>query len=181
MLKNSNLYVNFYTKYYWGDKILNFITKEKSLLEDAKEHETLCVAKYKDHAEKTNCQELKNLFNSLASKEQQHLDTINQILNGTVPNINQNASQGQGNEQNTQSEFNLGNLQGQIQMNYNEGDKLLCQDALSTEKYVSSTYNTSIFEFRDTNIRQVLNHIQKEEQEHGEQIYNYMNKHGMYN
>lgn len=66
-------------------------------------------------------------------------------------------------------------------MNYNEGDKLLCQDALSTEKYVSSTYNTSIFEFRDTNIRQVLNHIQKEEQEHGEQIYNYMNKHGMYN
>ena len=49
-------------------------------------------------------------------------------------------------------------------MNYNEGDKLLCQDALSTEKYVSSTYNTSIFEFRDKNIRQVLNHIQKEEQ-----------------
>ena len=161
--------------------MLNLNTKEKSLLEDAKEHETLCVAKYKDHAEKTNCQELKNLFNSLASKEQQHLDTINQILNVTVPNINQNASQGQGNEQNTQSEFNLGNLQGQMQMNYNEGDKLLCQDALSTEKYVSSTYNTSIFEFRDKNIRQVLNHIQKEEQEHGEEIYNYMNKHGMYN
>ena len=114
--------------------MLNLNTKEKSLLEDAKEHETLCVAKYKDHAEKTNCQELKNLFNSLASIEQQHLDTINQILNGTVPNINQNASQGQGNEQNTQSEFNLGNLQGQMQMNYNEGDKLLCQDALSTEK-----------------------------------------------
>ena len=72
-------------------------------------------------------------------------------------------------------------MQGQIQINYNEGDKLLCQDALSTEKYVSSTYNNSIFEFRDTNIRQVLNHIQKEEQEHGEEIYNYMNKHGMYN
>ena len=47
--------------------MLNLNTKEKSLLEDAKEHETLCVAKYKDHAEKTNCQELKNLFNSLAS------------------------------------------------------------------------------------------------------------------
>ncbi|WP_334307029.1 spore coat protein [Intestinibacter bartlettii] len=30
-------------------------------------------------------------------------------------------------------------------------------------------------------MRQVLNHIQKEEQEHGEEIYNYMNKHGMYN
>ena len=75
MLINSNLYVyfkKFYTKYYGGDKMLNLNTHEKSLLEDAKEHETLCVAKYKDHAEKTNCQELKNLFNSLASKEQQH-------------------------------------------------------------------------------------------------------------
>ena len=39
--------------------MLKLNTKEKSLLEDAKEHETLCVAKYKDHAEKTNCQELK--------------------------------------------------------------------------------------------------------------------------
>ena len=27
--------------------MLNLNTKEKSLLEDAKEHETLCVAKYK--------------------------------------------------------------------------------------------------------------------------------------
>ena len=32
--------------------MLNLNTKEKSLLEDAKEHETLCVAKYKDHAER---------------------------------------------------------------------------------------------------------------------------------
>ncbi|WP_334299750.1 spore coat protein [Terrisporobacter sp.] len=30
-------------------------------------------------------------------------------------------------------------------------------------------------------MRQVLNHIQKEEQDHGEKIYNYMNQHGMYN
>ena len=49
--------------------------------------------------------------------------------------------------------------------NYNEHDKMLCSDSLSTEKFVSSTYNTAIFEFRDKNIRQVLNHIQKEEQE----------------
>ena len=161
--------------------MLDLNTKERGLLEDAKEHETLCVAKYKEHAQKTNCQELKNLFNSLASKEQQHLDTINQILSGTVPNMNQSQGQSQGNQQNTQSEFNLGNLQGQTQMNYNETDKLLCQDALSTEKYVSSTYDTTIFEFRDANARQVLNHIQKEEQEHGEQIYNYMSQHGMYN
>ena len=73
------------------------------------------------------------------------------------------------------------NIFDNIIKTYNENDKMLCQDSLSTEKYVSSTYNTAIFEFSNTQIRQVLNHIQKEEQEHGQKIYNYMNQHGMYN
>ena len=72
--------------------------------------------------------------------------------------------------------INLGNT-----TTLNEVDKMLCQDCLSTEKYVSSTYNTAIFEFKDKNVRQVLNHIQKEEQEHGEKLYNYMSQHNMYN
>lgn len=157
--------------------MINLTTKERLLLEDEKSHETLCVEKYKEHAKKANCQELKSLFNSLAQKEQEHLNTINQILNGTVPAMNQ--AQNQQNT-NTQSQFNLEGLQSSAPIDYDETDKLLCQDALSIEKYVSSTYDTAIFEFKDKNIRQVLNHIQKEEQEHGEQIYNYMNKHGMY-
>jgi demethoxyubiquinone hydroxylase (CLK1/Coq7/Cat5 family) len=64
--------------------------------------------------------------------------------------------------------------------NKNKKDAMLCHDALATEKYASALYNTGIFEFKDTNIRQTLNHIQKEEQEHGEQIYNYMAGHGYY-
>ena len=76
---------------------------------------------------------------------------------------------------------NMPNLQNTAIKTYNENDKMLCQDSLSTEKYVSSTYNTAIFEFSNTQIRQLLNHIQKEEQEHGQKIYNYMNQHGMYN
>ena len=157
--------------------MVNLTTKERLLLEDEKSHETLCVEKYKEHAKKANCQELKSLFNSLAQKEQEHLNTINQILNGTVPSMNQAQIQ---QNTNTQSQFNLEGLQSSAPIDYDETDKLLCQDALSIEKYVSSTYDTAIFEFKDKNIRQVLNHIQKEEQEHGEQIYNYMNKHGMY-
>ncbi|MDI9468160.1 MAG: spore coat protein, partial [Bacillota bacterium] len=54
-------------------------------------------------------------------------------------------------------------------------------DMLMTEKYVSSAYDTAIFEFTDSNVRQVLNHIQKEEQQHGEGLFNYMQSHGMYN
>ena len=50
-----------------------------------------------------------------------------------------------------------------------------------TEKYVSDSYNTAIFEFQDTNMRQALNHIQKEEQQHGEGIFNYMKSNDMYN
>ena len=50
-----------------------------------------------------------------------------------------------------------------------------------TEKYVSAAYNTAIFEFKDTNVRDVLNHIQKEEQKHGEAIFQYMNSKGLYN
>ena len=51
---------------------------------------------------------------------------------------------------------------------------------LSTEKHVSATYNTSIFEFSDSGVRSVLNHIQKEEQEHGDKIYKFMAVNGMY-
>jgi hypothetical protein len=51
---------------------------------------------------------------------------------------------------------------------------------LSTEKYVSATYNTAIFEFNNTQIRKTLNHIQKEEQEHGELLYNYLKQNNAY-
>ena len=162
--------------------MVNLTTKERLLLEDEKSHETLCISKYNNYANKANCQELKDLFSSLAQKEQQHLDSINQILNGVVPNVNsgsQNSQNQQMSQNNTQSIPNIGKTISSV--TYDKSDKYLCQDALSTEKYVSATYNTAIFEFKDKNIRQVLNHIQKEEQEHGEQIYNYMNQHNMYN
>ena len=52
--------------------------------------------------------------------------------------------------------------------------------ALAGEKHVSGLYDTSVFEFRDGQARNVLNHIQKEEQEHGKQLYDYMTVNGMY-
>ena len=51
---------------------------------------------------------------------------------------------------------------------------------LSTEKHASALYDTSVFEFTAPNARKVLNHIQAEEQQHGEQLYSYMNANGMY-
>lgn len=150
--------------------------KERYLLEDQKSQEELCIKKYNNYAEQAQCQELKQLCKQLAQQEQQHLNTINQILNGQVPNLNQQQSQ----QQNQQNWSMQSETTGQSGLT-NQQDADLCVDLLSTEKYVSGVYDTAIFEFRDPKIRQVLNHIQKEEQQHGEQIFNYMQSKGMYN
>lgn len=160
--------------------MLNLNSKERMLLQDEKKHEELCIEKYNKYSEMASNPELKNLFSQLSEKEKQHLNTINQMLSGVLPNTN--SGQG-GKQQNQQSNNQSSNEQKlnyyQSQTDFNN-DKMLCQDSLSGEKYVSSTYDTAIFEFRDTNARQVLNHIQKEEQEHGEKIYNYMEQYRMY-
>lgn len=152
---------------------IKLTTKEKMHLQDQKAHEELCVQKYENYVNQAQDPQLKELFSSLAKKEQEHLSTINQILNGQVPNLQQKSQSTQPMQHNQE---NL--IPGTMA---NQSDRILCADMLSTEKYVSGTYDTSIFECTDTNIRQVLNHIQKEEQEHGEQIFNYMQSHGMYN
>lgn len=160
--------------------MLNLNSKERMLLQDEKKHEELCIEKYNKYSEIASNPELKNLFSQLSEKEKQHLNTINLMLSGVLPNTN--SGQG-GKQQNQQSNNQSSNEQKlnyyQSQTDFNN-DKMLCQDSLSGEKYVSSTYDTAIFEFRDTNARQVLNHIQKEEQEHGEKIYNYMEQYRMY-
>lgn len=156
-----------------GGVLMSHLTqKERYLLEDQKSQEELCIKKYNNYANQAQDSSLKQLFTQIGQQEQQHLNTINQILSGQVPSMNQ-----QQNQQNTNMQ---GMTSGQGGMT-NQQDADLCEDLLSTEKYVSGTYNTAIFEFKDSNIRQALNHIQKEEQQHGEQIFNYMQSKGMYN
>lgn len=137
---------------------MTFTQKETTLLKDLKSQEELCIEKYGKYAADACDGELKNLFTSIRSTEQQHLSTINGYLGETSPAAAPvNAS---------------GNCQN--------NDKFLCQDALSMEKHVSSVYDVCVFEFADSAVRQKLNQIQSEEQKHGEQIYQYMSKHGMY-
>lgn len=146
--------------------------KETTLLQDLKSQEQLCVDKYAKYSSDACDSNLKNLFSQIRQTEQQHLDTINQIVGGTVPQL------GSGNNQANSMQTDL---ISQCSAENKQKDKYLCTDALSTEKHVSSVYNTCIFEFKDANLRNVLNHIQKEEQEHGEKIYSYMSQNGMYN
>ena len=161
---------------------INLTQKERTLLEDQRSHENICIQKYNNYANQAQDPELKQMFQTYAGQEQQHLNTINQMLNGQVPNMQQN-QQGQQGQQNQQNQQNQGQQAGGNPMSgsmQNQSDADLCNDMLMTEKYVSSAYNTAVFEFVDTNARQALNHIQKEEQQHGEGIFNYMKKNGMY-
>jgi spore coat protein CotF len=160
---------------------VNLSQKEKMLLEDQKSHEKICIEKYTNYANQAKDPELKQLLKTYAGEEQEHYDTINQILSGTVPDLNQ-----QSQKQNTQSsqggqssQSNAGSV-GSAGM-YDKNDASLCSDLLMTEKYISGAYNTTIFECVDTSLRDALNHIQKEEQQHGEGIFNYMQSKGMYN
>ena len=154
---------------------LQLSQKEKQLLQDQQSHEKICIQKYQNSAEQASDPQLKQLFQSYAQQEQQHLNTLTSILSGQVPSM----SQGQQSQQSQQSSTQATSATSSSAAS--QADAMLCSDMLMTEKFVSGAYDTAIFESADSSVRQALNHIQKEEQKHGEGIYNYMSSNGMYN
>lgn len=167
---------------------MNFTTKERYLLEDQKNHEQICIQKYTNYANMVSCPELKSILQQNAQQEQEHYNTINQLLQGQIPSMGQSGGQQQAQQSGSQMKMQAQqakmnsqhSFQAQGSSSYSNSDKDLCTDLLMTEKYVSGTYDTAIFEFRDPMIRSTLNHIQKEEQQHGESIFKYMEAKGMY-
>jgi len=152
--------------------------KERMLLEDQKKHEKICIDKYTNYSNQAKDPQLKQIFNANAQSEITHLNSINQLLTGSIPQMTQQQNQGSGQPMGNQGSAGFTNS---VASSSNSSDTDLCTDMLMTEKYVSGTYDTSIFEFKDTRVRDVLNHIQKEEQKHGEAIYQYMDSKGLYN
>lgn len=146
--------------------------KENSLLSDLKSQEKLCIEKYSkyENAAKDPC--LKQLFASIRTTEENHLDTINRIQGGEEVQMPQSSSDSS--SQKFDCPLSTANAQEKKE------DAYLCADALAMEKHVSSVYDISIFEFSSPVLRDTLNHIQKEEQQHGEKIYAYMAKNSMY-
>jgi len=157
---------------------LNLTSKERMLLQDQKSHEEICIEKYSNYANLASDQQLKNLFSNHAKIEQEHLNTINQLLSGQIPSTNNKQTGSNINQ--VQQQQGLNSILQNNNSSYQSSDKSLCTDMLMTEKYVSNAYNTAIFEFKDTQVRDILNHIQKEEQKHGEAIFKYMESKGMY-
>ena len=155
--------------------MMNWTQKEASLLQDLKQQEQLCVDKYGLYAQRANDPDLQKLFRDIQQTEQEHLQMVNSLIQGRMPQQNQQNQRSQQNVQAPQAVSGQMNLQQAMQQ-----DKFLCQDALCTEKEVSGAYNVSIFEFRDPQVRQLLNQLQSAEQRHGEMLYQYMARNGMY-
>ncbi|MBQ7638897.1 MAG: spore coat protein [Clostridia bacterium] len=145
--------------------------KECSLLKELKGQENLCIEKYDKAAQNAVDGQLKGLFSDLAGKERQHLDTLTKIENGDSPST----QSGSGSALPTFTQ-----VYSTAETPDKKNDCFLCTDLLTSEKHASSLYDTCIFEFRDDSVRSALNHIQKEEQEHGKSIYNYMSANSMY-
>ena len=144
--------------------------KENGLLCDLKSQEQLCIEKYTKYENEACDVQLKGLFASIKATEQSHLDTINKIMGGEevkMPSAPPAAQKWSGTVSSCPAE-------------QKNKDAFLCKDALTMEKHVSSLYDVSIFEFTNTTLRDTLAHIQKEEQNHGEQLYSYMSTNSMY-
>ena len=151
---------------------MQLTAKESSLLKELKGQEQLCIDRYTKAAGYAVDGQLKGLFTSLADTERQHLDTLTQIETGACPSM-------PAGKETPSPTFTA--VYGVAETPDKKNDCYLCTDALSGEKHVSGLYDTCIFEFRDDNVRTALNHIQKEEQQHGKSIYNYMSANEMYN
>ena len=143
--------------------------KESMLLQDLKTSEEICIEKYGQYAQKAEDQALADLFLTIRAKEEEHLKTIDSLMQGTVPMMGGGQSGGTSQPGDGQT----------AKKSHSKTDEYLLKDALDTEKHVSSVYDTCIFEFTDAGARSALNHIQKEEQEHGQMLYDYMSAHGM--
>lgn len=145
--------------------------KENSLLADLKSQEQLCIEKYGKYEEDANDPCLKSLFKSIKSTEESHLSTISRIMSGEEVSTNTAP---------TAVSQKLECPMSSCTEEQKKRDAFLCKDALTMEKHVSGLYDTSIFEFSSPTLRDTLSHIQKEEQNHGEQLYQYMSKNNMY-
>lgn len=146
--------------------------KEATLLKDLKDQEQLCIDKYTKHSAAAKDPQLKNLFSTLAQNEQKHFDTLSQIEQGNCP---QQSSSG-GNQQTPTFTATYSQTENEDKKN----DSYLCTDVLTAEKHASHLYDTCIFEFTQENVRNTLNGIQKQEQNHGKMIYDYMKTNCMY-
>ena len=139
--------------------------KEKTTIQDLQKQEQSCIQKYTTYAGLAKDPELKSLFETLKTKEEEHYRSLAQVMNGTVPSCDCNDSDGK----NYQPVARYSEGESEDKKN----DCFLATDCIGTEKLVSSTYNNDVFNMQNSDVRKLLADIQVEEQNHAEMLYKY--------
>lgn len=146
--------------------------KETAVVKDLQTQEKTCMEKYQRYSSEAKDPVLVNLFDELHKKEEQHYNSLEQVLNGTVVQCNCNDSDGK--NYNPKATYSATE-----QSKDKSSDCFLATDCIGTEKLVSSEYNSDVFAFGDSAVRKLLADIQVEEQNHAEMLYKYKMANGM--
>lgn len=146
--------------------------KEKTAIQDLQTQEQTCIQKYGKYSTQAKDPVLKDLFKTLQQKEQQHYDSLQQVLDGQVPSCNCNDSDGK--EYDPKATYDT-----MTNSEDKKSDSFLVTDCIATEKLVSSEYNMDVFVFADAALRKLLADIQIEEQNHALMLYKYKTANGM--
>ena len=140
--------------------------KERAVIQDLQTQEKSCVEKYGKYAEAARDPELKNLFQSIQKQEEEHYQSLSQVLSGNLPDCDCNDTKGR----NYTPKASYSNMASPEDKQH---DAFLATDCIGTEKLVSGEYNTNVFNFGETGLRKLLADIQIEEQNHAEMLYKY--------
>lgn len=139
---------------------MEWTSRERELFRELKAAEEASIRGYGEDELRTTDPELKKLFAKIRQEEETHLKTLKELEQGIIPMAAGGKKAGG---------------EGQATGGKKEEEDLnFCRDALEAEQRVSSQYDKAIFAFRDCSVREILNHIQKEEQEHGRMLAAYM-------
>lgn len=146
--------------------------KEKTAIKDLQTQEQTCIKKYGKYSNEAKDPVLKELFRTLQQKEQKHYDSLQQVLDGTVPSCDCNDSDGEKYEPSATYSMAADSAD-------KKSDSFLVTDCIATEKLVSSEYNMDVFVFANAALRKLLADIQIEEQNHALMLYKYKTANGM--
>lgn len=154
------------------EEIMILTQKETATVKDLQTQEQTCIEKYQRYSGQAKDPVLKDLFKTLQTKEQEHYNSLQQVLGGTVPSCNCNDTDGR----NYSPKATYDKMSDSADK---KSDNFLATDCIVSEKLVSSEYNTNVFCFGDSSMRKLLADIQIEEQNHAEMLYKYKTVNGM--
>lgn len=164
--------------------MVNLTNKERFLLEGEKYQQQLAIDKYNNFSLQAADPILKTIFSNLSEIEENHLNIVNEMLQGRIPQINtQNLHPYYTNTSSLSNEYlNIGNMTiTSMDNSFDDGDKIICFDALTTEELLHSTYSASSLEFEESEYKNILSKIIDDKKNSLQYLNDYMIKKGMYN